>query len=329
MSDNVFHQKMKTVKSPMPEKTKKKIGILAGVIIVLLILIFTAITIVPTNYTGVRVKFGQVSSENVQSGIAFNIPFIEQIKLVNNRQQDIDIQGAISAETEERTEIFYDNISVTYRIESARSSWVVANVTNYEYGLINGNIVSSAIKAKAKSYDSTNATSRATIEPAFAESLQKYVDEKYGPDTVTIIKLTVGNADFDASYNEAIAKKQTAQINYQTQQIENQRQIELADTNAAVTKTNAKAEADANVIIAQGEADANAIRQASLSPIIIRYEIIKKWDGKLPLYQGGDNSILPVLDLTDEGQTTDAAPTPTPTPTPAPTPEPTPTPKAG
>ena len=88
--------------------------------------------------------------------------------------------------------------------------------------------------------------------------------------------------------------------------------------------------ADANVIIAQGEADANAIREASLSPIIIRYEIVKKWDGKLPLYQGGENSILPVLNLDDEeGKKADKAVTPTPTPTPTPDTTPTPTPSVG
>ena len=49
----------------------------------------------------------------------------------------------------------------------------------------------------------------------------------------------------------------------------------------------AKAEADKAVATARGEAEANNLKTRSLTPELIRYEAIQKWDGKLPHVTGG------------------------------------------
>ena len=56
----------------------------------------------------------------------------------------------------------------------------------------------------------------------------------------------------------------------------------------------AKAEAQARTLIvqAQAEAEANRLRQAALTPILLQQQLIQRWDGKLPVYSGGD---LPTL----------------------------------
>lgn len=48
----------------------------------------------------------------------------------------------------------------------------------------------------------------------------------------------------------------------------------------------ARAEADKARAIAQGEADANRIKQASISDQLIKYTAVQKWDGKLPQFTG-------------------------------------------
>lgn len=282
----------------MGKKLNKKSLMICIFIALALVLIANAFKIVPTGYTGVRVRFGQVSSESIPSGIALKIPFIENIRLVNNKQQDIMIDGQIWSETSERTALYYEGINITYRINPARSSWLVANVSDYEHTLLTSSFVSSAVKTAAKQYNSIDATNRGIIEPAIAQALQASVDEKYGEDTITIIKVVVNNADYEDSYNQVIAEQQAAQIRYQTQQIENQRAIEQAEAQATVTRTSAQAEADAMIISAEAEAEANAIREESLTPNIIRYETINRWDGRLPMIQSGeDNGIIPMVDL--------------------------------
>lgn len=284
----------------MKEKFSKK-WIIAGLIAVAaVVVVVNSFKIIPTGFTGVRVRFGQVSSENIEPGIALKIPGIETIRLVNNKQQDIMIDGQIWSETSERTALYYEGINITYRINPGRSSWLVANVNDYEHTLLTSSFVASAVKTAAKQYNSIDATNRGIIEPAIALALQASVDEKYGEDTITIIKVVVNNADYEDSYNQVIAEQQAAQIRYQTQQIENQRAIEQAEAQATVTRTSAQAQADAMLIEAEAEAEANSIREESLTPNIIRYETISRWDGRLPMIQSGDeNSIIPMVDLGD------------------------------
>lgn len=65
-----------------------------------------------------------------------------------------------------------------------------------------------------------------------------------------------------------------------------------------LTITSAQAEADALLIAAEAEAEANAVREESLTPNIIRYETITRWDGRLPMIQTGeDGSIIPMIDM--------------------------------
>ena len=199
------------------------------IVIAALVMIGNAFKIVPTGYTGVRVRLGQVSEENIPSGVALKIPFVDSIRLVNNKQQDVTIEGQIWSETSERTALYYEGINITYRINTGRSAWLVANVNDYEHTLLTSSFVASSVKTASKQFTAIDATNRGIIEPAIAQALQASVDEKYGEDTITIIKVVVNNADYEDSYNEVIAEQQAAQIRYQTQQIENQRAIEQAE----------------------------------------------------------------------------------------------------
>ena len=268
------------------------------IVIAALVMIGNAFKIVPTGYTGVRVRLGQVSEENIPSGVALKIPFVDSIRLVNNKQQDVTIEGQIWSETSERTALYYEGINITYRINTGRSAWLVANVNDYEHTLLTSSFVASSVKTASKQFTAIDATNRGIIEPAIAQALQASVDEKYGEDTITIIKVVVNNADYEDSYNEVITEQQAAQIRYQTQQIENLRAIEQAEAQATVTITSAQAEADALLIAAEAEAEANAVREESLTPNIIRYETITRWDGRLPMVQTGeDGSIIPMIDM--------------------------------
>ena len=117
------------------------------IVIAALVMIGNAFKIVPTGYTGVRVRLGQVSEENIPSGVALKIPFVDSIRLVNNKQQDVTIEGQIWSETSERTALYYEGINITYRINTGRSAWLVANVNDYEHTLLTSSFVSSSVKA--------------------------------------------------------------------------------------------------------------------------------------------------------------------------------------
>lgn len=267
----------------------------------LILLVFSqSFAIIPTGYTGVRITFGQIDNRTVQNGFNWKIPFVQSINQVNNKQQDISYTGQVWSETAERTVLYYEGITVTYTINPEKSVWIYANVSDYKKNLISDNLVASAIKSSSKELNSTDATNRGIIEPIAQEKIQEALDQKYGSDVVFINKVVIANTDFEESYNQAIADKQTAQLAYEKQQIENKRQIEAAEADAQVKTTQAKAEADAAVIKAQGEADANKLLNDSITDKILRQQYYEKWNGQLPNVITGDSSDI----IMDIGKTT-------------------------
>ena len=259
-------------------------------------------TIIPTGYTGVRVILGQVQDRASNNGLCWKIPFVENIKLVNNKQQDIEFGNKIWGETSDRTVISYSGVTVTYSISGEKSSWIYSHVSNYKDSLVSTTLVSSAIKTASKTLTDVDATNRGKMEPLAQETIQKSLDNKYSfcSDIFDFIllslpfsinKVIIDNADFEDSYNEAIAAKQQAQLEYEQQQITNQKNVETA-----------KAEAEAKKIAAQGEADANAILASSLSEDIFRQMIIEKWNGVLPLVTGDKDTIIDLGALTGSGK---------------------------
>lgn len=99
-------------------------------------------------------------------------------------------------------------------------------MTNYRDALVNSTSVNSAVKEASRLMDSKEATNRGKIEPLVQQSLQESLDRKYGQQAVMIARVVIGDANFEDSYNEAIASRQKAQIEVEQQAIENQKAID-------------------------------------------------------------------------------------------------------
>lgn len=59
-------------------------------------------------------------------------------------------------------------------------------------------------------------------------------------------------------------------------------------------KIEAEGKKEVAIINAEGQAEANRRLESSLTPKLVQYEWIKKWDGKLPSVQGGNNQMIQV-----------------------------------
>lgn len=290
------------------KKIRPRVIVIGCLCALALFVLSDSFEIIPTGYTGVRLTFGQVDEKPVPNGFNWKIPFVQKIARVNNKQQDVVFNEKIWSETADRTTIFYDGITVTYSVSSEKSAWIYAHVTDIDNSLVSSGLVSSAIKASSKALTDTDATNRSKIEPLAQENIQKALDEKYGAGVVFINKVVISNADFEESYNKAIADKQRAILEAQQQEIENQRNIDKAEADAKALMIAAEAEAKAKLIAAQADADAAVIRaeaeaqanemlQKTLTEEILRQLYLEAWDGKLPEFLSGDASSV-ILDLT-------------------------------
>lgn len=273
---------------------KAKIGRILIVAACALVLVGSSVAIVPTGYTGVRTTFGQVSSHTVPNGFSLKIPFIQNIALVNNKQQDKEFAGKIWGESSDKTPVYADAVVVTYQIDPAKSSWIHANVSGSDKGMVDQNVVSSAIKESMVSLAVEDVTNRSKIEPAVQQNLQLSLNEKYGEGTVQVIKVVINDMDFEDAYNAAIAEKSIALQTQQKQKIENETAIAKAEADKKVAIANAEAKAEAKRIEAEAEAEANRKIADSLTNEILKSKFYEKWNGELPDAMGSDTVITDI-----------------------------------
>ncbi len=279
------------------EYSPKKLPIIGGIALGLaLIILGASIVIIPTGYTGVKSTFGQIDPDPIPTGFSFKAPFITSVEKVNNKQQDyeLDSETLIWGETKARTAISFSGITVTATINPEYSAWMVANISNYKDVLITEAVISSAIKTASKTLSDEEATSRDTMERLTKENLQNSLNDKFGKELIFIDKVTILNADFEESYNTAVAEKQKTQLAYEQQEIENKKAIEKAEADKQVAIANAEAKAEAKRIAADAEAEANKKVAASLSDEILESKFYEKWDGKLPTVMGENAAIVDV-----------------------------------
>lgn len=275
---------------------RKKGKILVGIGL-LLLLLTQAFVVIPTGCTGVKTTFSQIDDVTVQKGWNWKVPFVQQIKLVNNKQQDKVFEDKIWSETQNRTAVYYKDVTVTYQINAEKSAWVYINVNDFEDNLISQPLVASAIKSASKTLTDENATNRSQIEPLAAEMIQKSLDEKYDENVVIINKVIINDADFEDSYNEAIAEAQKAVIEASKQATINEQKIAEAEAEKQAKVIKAEGEAEAIKIKAEAEAEANKKISESLTNNILQRTFYEKWDGVMPKVLGSNSSIMDVTSL--------------------------------
>ena len=259
-----------------------------GVLVVLTIMMNTYV--IPTGYTGVLVRFGQIDDRPVQSGgLIFTTPLIESIHKVNNKQQDFYVGNKIWGEASDKTPVYASGITVTYQIAADRSTWIYSNVSDYR-NLITEGLITSAVKSAMIELSPADVTNRAKIEPSVLVKLITSLAEKYGEGTVSVCKVIIGDMDFEEKYTKAIQAKSIAVQDQARAEIENRTALAKAEAEKRAAILKAEAEAETIRIAAEAQAKANQLLNESLSQELLELRKIEAWDGKLPSVLG--NSTL-------------------------------------
>ena len=249
----------------------------------ILLILGCSITFVPTGYIGIRTAYGQISGSPVSTGIHFHVPFVENIHIMNCKQQEIVFdKDKIWSETSERTEVYAENIVVDYQINAEYGAWIWSNIEEWDTNLVKRTSVESGLKAAFKQYNDTDVTDRSKIEKTAKEYIQKSLNTKYNNQVVTVISVTISNINFSDAYNDAIEKKAQAKLSAEEQAYENQKTIDQAKAEAEKQRIEAQGKAEAKIIEAEAEAEANEKISKSITPEVLQREWIQKWNGKTP-----------------------------------------------
>ena len=271
-------------------KTPKPRTILILVILLILFIIsWGSFALVPAGHRGVVLLWGSVEKRIMGEGLNFKMPIAETIIKVDVKVQPHPFKE-IDASSKE-----YQNVRMTgmmnFHIDPA-----YVNDLYQKVGLdFADKVIDPAFNDFVKEVVPTYPIGE--ILPK-REEIRKTAMKKLGDNLsryhIIVDDIYFANIRFSPEYEKAIEAKQVAQ-----QQVETQRQV-LAqrEIEAQQKVATAKGEAESIQVVAQGQAKANDALSRSISPILVQYKGIEKWNGTLPQVTGG---AVPFIDLNKMG----------------------------
>ena len=225
--------------------------------------------VVPAGERGVLMQFGAVQERILEEGIHPLVPLAQSVQRLSVRVQ------SFSTDTEAASRDLQDVAA------QVALNWHLApEAVNVIYQRIGGTTqitssvirpaIEDSIKAVLASFTAEQlVTERSQVKEAIGDLLsQRLAHYNLVLDDVDLLQV-----DFSERFREAVEAKQVA---------------EQEAKRAEFEAIRAQRQADARVYLARGQAQAQQLLQAGLTPEILEHEAIEKWNGHLPLVVGQD-----------------------------------------
>jgi regulator of protease activity HflC (stomatin/prohibitin superfamily) len=197
------------------------------------------------------------------------------------------------------------DVSVQYSVERDNAAqlyqtWAGAPIQRIEENLVR-QVTRSALNDIASQYGWEEVYGEKRIE--YTQKVSEEMRRRFGEKFVKFESLNLRGWHLPENLQRALEAKITAQQAAEQQEYA----LEQAQIKAQQDQVQAEGEANALRARAQGEADATKIRAAaqseankqlaqSITPSLIQYEQLQRWDGKLPVFNGG--GATPLVDVT-------------------------------
>lgn len=134
---------------------------------------------------------------------------------------------------------------------------------------------------------------------SFFEDVEKHVREDLAPIGIELSRIyLIGRFHFPTNVIAALNSK--IEANQRAQQREN----ELREAEAEAKKQIAKAEGQARcaIIQAESESKANLALSQSITPELIQWQSVQKWDGRLSIVSGSSSNIIDVSKFVEKNE---------------------------
>lgn len=266
-------------------KCKKKtgasvvLGILSAVLLIAFILIPFSFHTVDAGEVAVVKHFGEAKAVR-SAGLHFDLWATNTYVVYDARVQKVDIETMTYSSDAQTMDV---SMTLQYSINPDE----VIEITK-QYGSLDllqaklESIVIEKTKAVLSSYKAMDIiANRAEMSPKVEDAIRAAVGEEYH---VAINTVVLTNIDFSDAFESAVEDKMIAEQKLLQAEYENQ-----------TTIAQAQAKADALVIAAQGEKDANELLQKSLTEEVLKSQWIDKWNGELPDTMAGDDTTLAIV----------------------------------
>lgn len=248
-----------------------------------LVLILVGIIITFTFFPLVIVGAGQrgvvfnnlagIEERILGEGTHFRAPFLESVTTISVRTQKTEVKAEAASKD---LQTVNTDIVVNWHLDALRVNKIYQQIGDEK--IVVDRILTPAVNEVVKAATAQKTASEVLAKRAELKAdVDKLLSERLSKFDIILEDVSIVNVNFSTEFNRAIEQKQVAQ----------------QEAERALFRTQeASATAQATINLAKGEAEANRLKQQSLSSELLQLRAIEKWDGKLPTYTGGTTPFI-------------------------------------
>lgn len=309
------------------------IFIVAVVALVLLMFTFSAWRNIRPGYVGIVFDKANhnVTTGALDPGWAFINPLTQAIQeypvtiqtypMVQASDEGTVRDDSIKVQSNEGQQINLD-VVIQYQVEKPHAAqlyldWGGAPITTVESGVVRQYTRSQVpVVASKFTWEEITSSKRAEMVNDIVAILRQEFDRRH----LTLVSFGIREVHLPQALQRSLDQKIQAQQaaeqqKYQLAQAVVKAEQDVAQATGLANATRAQAQGDAQAILvkAKAQAEANELLARSVTPPLIQYEALRRWDGKLPVFMGsGGTPFIDANGLINAAKTSEAPVPPAP-----------------
>ena len=254
-----------------------------------IIAVFSTFYVIGAGERGIILTWGKVDMVAKQPGLHLKIPFAQTVKKMDIQTMKYDADASAASKD---LQIVHAKIAVNYHLIPEGVPDLYKNIgMTYEQKIIQPAVQEVVKSATALFSAEELITKRGDVKIKIDELLHTRLSEK----GIILETTSITNFDFSEEFNKAIESKVTAQ------QTALKAENDLTRIKIEKEQTITQAEATAASIKLKADADAYSLQvireQLEKNSVLIQYKSIEKWNGILPVYMFGGNTVTPFVQI--------------------------------
>jgi prohibitin 2 len=258
------------------------IPVIVGFIIVIVVLA-ASIKIVEAGNRGVLLKFGAVdTSVSLNEGIHFVVPFRDSVIPIEVRTQKI-VEDAASASRD--LQDVSTQVALNYHV-NPDTAQVLYQQLGFDYA---NRVIAPAIQESVKQVTARfNAENLITNRETVKSEIESQIKQRLAAYNVEVETISITEFQFSEQFRKAVESK----VEAEQRALQANNDLRRIEIEAQQAEAKAVGERQANVLQAQGEAEAIKIIDVQLrdNPRYLEWLKTQRWDGVLPLVTGGEGA---------------------------------------
>jgi regulator of protease activity HflC (stomatin/prohibitin superfamily) len=247
---------------------------------------------VPSGFVGVEALWGAVEPEAKPEGLYWVYPGKSIIDM-DARIQKKEVSATASSKD---LQVVTAVIALNYRLQGDKAPQIYQDlgVLQTVESTIIDPVLQEAVKTATARY---NAEELITKRREVKDAIAAYVKERLTQSNLNVTDLSIVNFQFDTQYQEAIERKQVAEQKALTATND----LKRIEVEAKQQEARAQGQANAMLIEARAEAERQNLLRKTLTPELVQWHAIQKWDGKMPVVQGeGSAAVVDVASMVNK-----------------------------